>query len=223
VNPELSFTVVDVAPEPYAAAPNLLARLRIEETSGERVHAVALRAQVRIEPQRRRYDDTEEQALLDLFGDRSRFGQTLKPFPWLHASTVAQGFTGSTETDLVLPCTYDFEVSGTTYLHALRDGEIPLLFLFSGSVFSRGTTGFSVTQVPWDCEARYRMPVSVWRDLMEQHFPGSEWLRMRRDTVDALAHFRHVRGLTSWDQAVTALLADAGHTTGRTTGGRAVS
>jgi hypothetical protein len=213
VTAELSFTVVDVVPEPYAAAPNLLARVRIEETTGERVHALALRAQIRIEPQRRRYDDTEERALLDLFGDRTRFAQTLKPFPWLHTSTVAQGFTGSTDVDLVLPCTYDFEVAGAKYLHALRDGEIPLLFLFSGTVFTRGATGFSVTQVPWDCEAPFRMPVGVWRDLMEEHFPGSEWVRMHRDTVDALAHFRHVRGLTSWDAAVSALLAEAAQPT----------
>ena len=209
MTPELSFTVVDVAPEPYAVVPNLLARLRVEEATGDTVHALALRAQIRIEPQRRRYDDTEEQALLDLFGDRTRFAQTLRPFAWLHTSTVAQGFRESTEFDLPVPCTYDFEVSGTTYLHALRDGEIPLLFLFSGTVFSRGTTGFSVTQVPWDAEARYRMPVAVWRDLMEANFPGTEWLRMHRDTVDALAHYRHVRGLTSWDDAVTTLLARA--------------
>ena len=207
--PELSFTVLDVAPEPYAVVPNLLARVRIEETTGEPVHALALRAQVRIEPQRRRYDDIEEQALLDLFGDRTRFAQTLKPFLWLHTSTMAQGFTGTTEIDLVLPCTYDFDVSGTTYLHALRDGEIPLLFLFSGTVFRRGDTGFSVTQVPWDLEARYRMPAAVWRDLMEAHFPGTEWVRMRRDTVEALAHYRHVRGLTSWDGVVETLLAGA--------------
>jgi hypothetical protein len=206
---ELTFAVDDIVPEPYAAVPTLLAKLRVEETSGEQVHALALRAQIRIEPQRRRYDDAEERALLDLFGDRTRFAQTLKPFAWLHASTVAQGFTGSTEIDLPLPCTYDFDVSGTTYLHALRDGEIPLLFLFSGTVFTRGTTGFSVAAVPWDCEARYRLPVGVWRELMEAHFPGTEWIRMPRDTVDALAHFRHVRGLTSWDAAVTALLADA--------------
>jgi hypothetical protein len=207
--PELAFTVVDIAPEPYAAAPVLLARIRVEETTGEHVHALALRAQVRIQPQRRRYDDTEEQALLDLFGDRSRFAQTLKPFAWLHTSTVAQGFTGSTEITLPLPCTYDFEVSGTTYLHALRDGEVPLLFLFSGTVFTRGTTGFSVAQVPWDAEAAYRLPVGVWRDLMETVFPGSEWVRMSRDTVEALAHLRHARGLTSWDAVVAALLAEA--------------
>jgi hypothetical protein len=206
---ELTFDVTDVVPEPYAAAPTLLAKLRVGETSGERVHALALRAQVRIEPQRRRYDDSEERALLDLFGDRNRFAQTLKPFAWLHASTVAQGFTGSTVIDLPLPCTYDFDVSGTTYLHALRDGEIPLVFLFSGTLFTRGATGFSVSAVPWDCEARYRLPVGVWRQLMESHFPGTEWVRMRRDSVDALAHFRHVRGLTSWDDAVTTLLAAA--------------
>ena len=205
---ELSFTVVDVVPEPYAAAPNLLARIRVAETTGERVHALALRAQIRIEPQRRRYDDAEERALLDLFGDRSRFAETLRPFAWLHASTVAQGFTESTVIELPLPCTYDFEVSGTTYLHALRDGEIPLLFLFSGTVFTRGTTGFSVAQVPWDLEARYRLPVAVWRDLMETWFPGTEWVRMRRETVEALAHYRHVRGLTSWDDAVTTLLTE---------------
>jgi hypothetical protein len=218
VTPALSFTVADVVAEPYAAAPNLLARVRIEETTGERVHALALRAQVRIEPQRRRYDDTEERALLDLFGQRARFGQTLKPFPWLHTSTVAQGFTKATEIDLVLPCTYDVEVVGAKYLRALRDGEIPLLFLFSGTVFTRGATGFAVTQVPWDCEAPFRLPVSTWRNLMEQHFPGAEWLRMQRDTVDALAHFRHVRGLTSWDAAVTALLAEVSPAVGERAG-----
>jgi Family of unknown function (DUF6084) len=206
--PELTFTVVDVVPEPWAAAPNLLARVGVEETSGEPVHALALRAQVRIEPQRRRYDDGEERALLDLFGDRTRFGTTLKPFAWLHASTVAPGFRGACEIELPLPCTYDFEVSGTTYLHALRDGEIPLLFLFSGTVFARGGTGFSVTPVPWDAEARYRLPVAVWRDLMETWFPGTEWVRVRRETVDALAHYRHLRGLTTWDDAVTTLLAE---------------
>jgi hypothetical protein len=207
--PDLTFAVDDVVPEPYAATPNLLARIRVEETTGERVHALALRAQIRIEPQRRRYDEAEERALLDLFGDRSRFADTLRPFAWLHAATVAPGFAGSTVVELPMPCTYDLEVSGTKYLHALRDGGIPLLFLFSGTVFTRGTTGFSVAQVPWDAEARFELPVAAWRGLMEAHFPGTEWIRMERETVDALAHYRHVRGLTSWDAVVAALLAEA--------------
>ena len=38
----------------------------------------------------------------------------------MQCNTTVQGFTGSTEVDLALPCTYDFEVVGSRYLHALR-------------------------------------------------------------------------------------------------------
>ncbi len=206
----LTFSVLDIAAEPYAAVPTLVARLRVEETTGEVVHALALRAQVRIEPQRRRYDDAEAAGLADLFGPRPRWGDTVKPFLWLHATAMVQGFTGGTEVELALPCTYDFEVAGTNYLQALRDGEIPLVLLFSGTVFTRGTTGFSVAQVPWDRECSYRLPVRVWRELMDRYFPGSSWLRLDRDTLAALARFKSERGLLSWDATVEALLAEAG-------------
>ena len=61
---DLRFTVQDVFAEPYAAVPQLTARLRVAETTGERVHAIALRCQVRIDPQRRRYAEDEQDALL---------------------------------------------------------------------------------------------------------------------------------------------------------------
>ena len=206
---DLAFTVIDIRPEPYAVAPNLLATLRIEEVDGQPVHAVALRCQVRIEPQRRRYDDGEEVGLLDLFGPRQRWGDTLKPFLWMHTSTMVPGFSGATEVDLPLPCTYDFEVSGAKYLQALHDGEIPLVLMFNGTMFTRGGSGFAVTQISWDKQATYRLPVVVWRDLMDRHFPGSQWLRMHRDTVEALAHYKSARGLTTWDETVGQLLAQA--------------
>ena len=76
---DLHFTVEDVIAEPYAAAPQLTARLRIAETSGARVHAMALRCQVRIEPQRRRYAPDEQEALLGLFGPLERWSDTLRP------------------------------------------------------------------------------------------------------------------------------------------------
>ena len=136
------FAVLDVAAEPYAVAPQLTARLRIEETTNRHIHAIALRCQVRIEPQRRRYDEDEENGLRSLFGERSRWGDTLKPFLWMQANTTVQGFTGSTETDLALPCTYDLDVVGTRYLHALDAGDVPLDFLFSGTIFTRGGSGF---------------------------------------------------------------------------------
>jgi hypothetical protein len=209
----LRFVVDDVLPEPYAVVPNLVAKLRIEETTGEPVHALALRCQVKIDAHRRPYTDAEEAGLLDLFGPRTRWADTLKPFLWMHATAMVQGFTGSTEVDLVLPCTYDFEVAGAKYLHALREGAIPLEFLFSGTVFARGSTGFAVTQIPWDREARCELPVRTWRALMDRWFPNAGWLRLDRDTLDALGRYKSARGLTTWDETLSTLLADAGQVT----------
>ena len=206
---ELRFSVLDITAEPYAVVPTLLARLRIDESTGEPVHAVALRAQVRIEPQRRGYDDREETGLLDLFDRRERWADTLKPLLWMHATAMVPGFTGATEVDLPLPCTYDFEVTGAKYLQALRDGEIPLVLLFSGTVFTRGTIGFAVTQIPWDAETTHRLPVAVWRALMDRYFPGSQWLRLDRDTVAALARYKSARGFLGWDDTLESLLAQA--------------
>jgi hypothetical protein len=110
---------------------------------------------------------------------------------------------------LGLECTYDFEVAASKYLHALRDGVVPLQFLFSGTVFMAGQHGFSVQQVPWDCEDRYDMPVSVWRDLIQQHYPGSGWVRLGHQTVAELAAYKSARGLLSLDDAITELLAQS--------------
>jgi len=205
----LNFTVHDIVPEPYAVAPNLLARLRIEETTDAVVHALALRCQVRVEPTRRRYDDLEEQGLIDLFGGRDRWADTMRSFAWVHTSAMVPGFTGATDVDLVLPCTYDVEVAGAKYLQALGDGEVPLTFLFSGTVFTRGSSEFGVEQIPWHHEAGYRLPVRVWRDLMTAHFPGQAWLRVDSETFAALARYRATHMHTGWDETLTALLAAA--------------
>ncbi|MYS18705.1 hypothetical protein GA0115240_100414 [Streptomyces sp. DvalAA-14] len=203
-----AFSVLDVFAEPYTVVPQLTARLRIEEDSGERVHAMVLRCQARIEPQRRHYDDAEGDGLRGLFGERDRWPDTLKPFLWMQCQATVQGFTGATEVDLALPCTYDFDVIGSRYLHALGTGEVPLTLLFSGTVFTKGAGGFGVRQVPWDCEARHRMPVAVWRQMMSYHFPNSGWIRLDQEVLDRIADFRARRGLISWDETVRTLLAD---------------
>jgi len=206
---EYRFTVLDIAAEPYAAAPQLTARLRIEEATGLQVHAIALRCQVRIEPQRRGYDDAEPERLLGLFGERERWADTLRPFQWMQCHATVQGFAGHTETDLALPCTYDLDVIGTRYLHALEAGDVPLELLFSGTVFTRGETGFGVEQIPWSCEARYRMPVAVWRQMIASYFPHTGWLRLDSDVLDRLAAYRARHGLTSWDETMEKLLGEA--------------
>ncbi len=201
------FTVVDVFAEPYAAAPQLTARLRIEETSGETVHAIALRCQVRIEAQRRAYSAEDENGLTSIFGERSRWVDTLKPFLWMQCSTTVQGFTGVTEVDLPMPCTFDFDVTASRYLHSLGGGTVPLALLFSGTVFTKGATGFAIQQVPWNCEATYALPVAVWRQMMDLYYPGTGWIRLDRDVLQSLSDYRTRHGLTSWEETLQALLS----------------
>jgi hypothetical protein len=207
---ELTFAILGVRVEPYAATPTLVFRLRVEAPGGETIHTLALRCQIRIEPQRRHYATDEGAGLEELFGMTERWGDTLKPFLWTHVSTMAPGFTGAGEIDLAVPCTYDFDVAASKYLHALEGGEIPLLFLFSGTVFAKGEGGLRVTQIPWDRETRHRLPVATWRELMDCYYPNAGWLRLRRDTLDALLSLKARRAVATFDEVIDMLLAGAG-------------
>lgn len=203
---DVNFAVLDVAPEPYSVSPVLTARVSVAASGDDPVHAIALRCQVRIEPLRRSYSEAEAAGLLDLFGPRERWAATQRTFLWQHATAMVPGFAGNTTVALQLDCTYDFEVAAAKYLHALRDGALPLQFLFSGTLFVKSERGFSVQQVPWDCEYRYDMPVTVWRDLIAQHYPNTGWVRLSHETIAALAAFKSERGMLDLDHAVTALL-----------------
>lgn len=203
---EVTFAVREVIPEPYALTPMLTARVTIAAVGDEPVHAIALRCQVRIAPLHRGYTDEAAAALLDLFGTRDRWGATQHTFLWQHTSAMVPGFVDATEVDLPLVCTYDVEVTAAKYLHALADGVVPLQFLFSGTVFTKGHNGFAVQQIPWDREDRYDMPVSVWRDLIDLHFPNTGWVRLSHDTIDALVAHKSAHGMLGIDAAVTALL-----------------
>lgn len=204
--PELVFDCLGVRSDPYAAGPTLTFRVRIAETTGERVHAIALRAQFRIEPQKRRYSEPEAEQLRGLFGERTRWADTQRPLQFAEVAVMVPSFTGSVEVDVHVPCSYDMEVATGRYFHALADGEIPFLMMFSGTVFGDAEKGLWVEQVPWHLECRYRMPVTVWREMMDYHFPGAGWLMLRRDTISALAEFRANRALPTWDDAVLAVL-----------------
>ncbi|MFE6099103.1 DUF6084 family protein [Streptomyces laurentii] len=209
---EFSFACTGVRADAYAAGPTLVFRLRVTATPGTRVHALALRCQIRVEPARRGYDDREAEALGDLFGDRSRWESSLNPVQFAQVSVMVPGFTGEIETDLVVPCTYDVDIAATRYFRALEDGEVPLLLLFSGTAFT-GAGGFHVEPVPWDKEVAHRMPVRVWREMIDQHFPGCGWIRLPGDAMDALLAYRSRQALPSWQATVEALLEGAGERT----------
>jgi hypothetical protein len=207
---EFVFDCLDGHAEPYAATPTLIFRLRIAEITGLTVDAIALRCQIRIQPQRRHYSTEQQQRLSDLFGEPSRWGETLKPFQFATVPVMVPAFRGNIDLDLAVPCSYDLEVAAAQYFHALGDGEIPLLMLFSGTVFATDGGRLSVEQVPWHKETTYRLPARVWHELMDMYFPNSAWLRLRRDTVDELGRFKSRQALPTWDETISALLKQAG-------------
>lgn len=207
---ELTFGCTGARAEPYAATPTLSFQLAITESTGARVQAIALRCQIRIEPHRRRYSPAEAARLHDLFGDTGRWADTVKPIQLATVPAMVPGFSELTEIDLPVPCTYDLEVASARYLCGLEDGTAPLLLLFSGTVFLATDEGLRVELIPWSCEATFRMPVRVWRDVVDRHFPGSGWLRCSRETLDALSAFKADHALPTWDATLAVLLTMAG-------------
>jgi Family of unknown function (DUF6084) len=206
---ELSMSVLGASVEQYAATPQLKLRVRITESTGIRIYAIALRAQVQIEPQRRKYLPGESDRLIELFGTPARYGDTLKPLLWMHAAQTVLAFTDETEFDIPVPCSYDFEVAAHKYLAALEDGEIPINLLFSGTVFVQAEDSIANEFVPWNCEARFRLPVATWRAAMDAFFPNSAWLRLSRDAFDELYRYKVAQGLPTWDKVIARLCADA--------------
>ena len=206
---ELVFDCTGARADQYSVVPCMCFSLRISETSGQRVEAIALRCQIRIEPARRRYSEDEAERLNDLFGETQRWADTLKPVQFSNVSVMVPGFSGSTEVDLIVPLTYDMEIGATRYFAGLDDGEVPLLLLFSGTIFSMADGRMSVTQVPWSKEASYLLPVSIWREAVDAHFPNSAWIRMSTYSFDELLRFKAARGLPTWEATILALLSEA--------------
>jgi len=206
--PDLSFSVEKAEPVAYAAAPLLNFSLMISDAAPESIHAIALRCQIRIEPAKRRYENEEKARLTDLYGEPSRWGQTLRPMLWTHTSVVVPPFQRKTTIELPVPCTFDFNVAATKYFHALQDGDVPLCLLFSGTVFYAAQgEGLQVAQIPWEKEANFRLPISVWRKMMEMYYPNTAWLCLRKDAFEQLDEFKRRHGIPTWEAAIERLLA----------------
>ncbi len=206
--PELSFSVEEAAPVPYGAAPTLAFKLRISNSvAGETIHSIALRCQIQIEATRRRYTPEEQRKMLDLFGEPERWSQTLRSLLWTHASAVVPGFEGSTVADLLVPCTFDFNVAATKYFEGLGDGDIPLRLMFSGTVFYAGEDGvLQVSPISWEQETTFKLSQKVWRAMMDSYYPNTAWLSLRRDVFDRLYQYKTQHGIPTWEQALERVL-----------------
>jgi hypothetical protein len=206
--PELSFKIEQATVLPFAASPTIAFQLYVANAvDGQAIHTIALNCQIQIEVTRRRYTPHEQQQMLDLFGEPERWSQTLHNLLWMNVSVIIPGFKGSTHTDLRVPCTFDFNVAATKYFYGLVSGEVPLVMLFSGTVFYADSDGsLQVAPISWDQETKFRLPVEVWRDMMDAYFPNSAWLHVRRDIFDRLYRFKTQRGIPTWEQALEDIL-----------------
>jgi hypothetical protein len=204
--PDLAFAVTDAARLEHAAAPTLRFVLRVD-SGGAPVRSILLDTQVRIAATRRAYAHESDDRLFELFGARADWATTLRSLLWTRTTLVVPPFTGTTDVDLLVPCTYDLDVTATRYFDALADGDVPLEFLFSGTVFYSGEDGgLQTARLSWELEAEYRLPVTVWRETMDHHFRGTAWLRMDRESHDRLVAFKSRRALPTWAAALDELL-----------------
>ena len=205
--PDLNFRVEGAEVLEFAAVPSLLFKLRIENGEEEPIRSVALNTQIRIAATQRHYDTMEQERLLEVFGEPNRWRNTLRSLLWTHTVLQVPPFSGSTVVDMPVPCTYDLEVIAAKYFYALEDGEVPLELLFSGTVFYAGENGrLQVARISWEKEAEFRLPVRLWKEMMEHYFPNSAWIRLRKDAFDRLYDYKAHRGLPTWEAVIEALL-----------------
>lgn len=205
--PDLEFKLEGAEVADFAAIPSLVFKLRIENLEDEPVRSVALNTQIRIAATGRHYEAAEQERLLELFGEPSRWKDTLRSLLWTHTVLQVPRFSGSTVVDMPVACTYDLEVVAAKYFYALQDGEVPLEFLFSGTIFYAGEDGrLQTTRISWEKEAEFRLPVRLWKEMMDQYFPNSAWVRLRKDVFDQLYDYKVRKGLPTWEATVEALL-----------------
>jgi Family of unknown function (DUF6084) len=206
--PELGFTIESAEVARFSATPQIVLKLRLTAADpAETIHSVALRCQVQMEVTRRRYAAQEQEKLRDLFGEPERWSQTLRNLLWANVNVNVPTFQGSTVADLPIACTFDFNVGATKYFHALGEGDVPLCVLFSGSVFySHQDEHMQVAPISWDKEARFNLPVKLWREMMDSYYPNTAWLCLRRDVFEKLYEYKVRHGIPTWEQALEHML-----------------
>jgi hypothetical protein len=207
--PDLNFLVEGAQAVPHGASPLLAFKLRVTNADDEEtIHTVVLRAQIQIEVTRRLYSSKEQERLLDLFGEPGRWSQTLRNLLWTHAMVVVPPFSKETVVDLQVPCTFDFNVAATKYFHGLDDGDLPLHFLFSGTVFYPDPDDhLQVSPISWEKEAKFKLPLKAWKGLIDHYYPNSAWLYLRRDVFDRLYQYKVRHGIPTWEQVIDRVLA----------------
>jgi hypothetical protein len=207
--PDLNFEILGIDSAVRGLTPLLHFKLRItNQPPNETIQSVILQAQIQIQSPQRSYNGTEKEKLFELFGPPEQWGQTLRNKLWTHSNTTVRTFAGETEAILPVPCSYDLNIAATKFFHGVEEGDVPLLFLFSGTIFYSGAEGrLQVQQISWNKECSYRMPARRWKELMDEHYPKTAWLYLERDVFERLHEYKRHAGTTTWEQTIEKLLA----------------
>jgi hypothetical protein len=204
VIPDLHFAVEGAERVEHSAVPTIGFAVAIRSELA--VRSVLLDVQVQIAARRRAYDDAAHERLFELFGPVEQWGTSLRTLLWTRATLIVPPFTDSTVVQLPIACSYDLEVAASRYFDGLQDGEVPLEFLFSGTVFYGAP--LQAARISWESEAGYRMPVALWRETMDRYFNGTAWLRLPKQSLDRLAAHKSRYALATWEDVVDSLLAE---------------
>ncbi len=82
--------------------------------------------------------------------------------------------------------------------------------MFSGTVFKTGPDGaLQVSPIPWDKETRFRLPVRLWREMMDYFYPHTAWVCLQRDAFERIHDYKVLNGIATWEKALDKLLAQA--------------
>jgi hypothetical protein len=207
MTPDLQFSIESDEPLHFAASPHIVFKLRVTNRTNQTIHSVVLKCQIHLDVSRRRYSPSEQQRLADLFGAPAHWGQTVHSMLWTTLSTVIPSFNDSIVVDLEIPCTFDFNVAATKYFDAVADGEIPICFYFSGTVFyANAYSHIQAGPISWEQEAVYLMPIRTWREMMDAYYPKTAWICLGRDVFDRLYEYKMRHGIPTFDQALIRVL-----------------
>ena len=205
--PNLDFSIDGAEAVSFAASPMLSFKLNVRNANREeRIQSIALRCQIQIETTKRKYSETEQAQLFELFGEPERWGRTLRSMLWTHTSAMVPPFQGETTVGLTVPCTFDFNIAATKYFAGLEDGVVPLNLMFSGTVFFESDAGLQIEQISWNKEAHFKLPIHVWSEMMDHYYPNTAWLCLRRDVFEKLARYKMEHAIPTWEQAIESLI-----------------
>jgi uncharacterized protein DUF6084 len=201
------FQVDAAAPVALSVAPSISLRVHVTCTPPLVVHALVLRARIRIDGARRTYTASERARLFELFGAPEQWQKTMSvPLSWAEVGVSVGRFEGSTMFDIIVPCTYDLAAATTKLCDALDGGDVPLTTFLSGTLFAETTEGdVVVTPIAAD-GLTCTLPISTWRGVMDAHHPRGALVSLPRALLDRIRRAGEKTGATSLERAIEKLL-----------------